>query len=147
LTISGACCPAPRDKALSLLTTVLDCSVPKRYSSDGFRERARDAGRVRQGQHHRPVARAAARRAPAKGRHLSTARAIRLLEEDGVETPEGLVRAPSGLLKRATVDRVLRASGLDHARVTRPIAAVRFQAKRSNELWHFDMSPSDLVPV
>ena len=82
-----------------------------------------------------------------KGRHLSTARAIRLLEEDGVETPEGLVRAPPGLLKRATVDRVLRASGLDHARVTRPIAAVRFQAKRSNELWHFDMSPSDLKQV
>jgi hypothetical protein len=82
-----------------------------------------------------------------KGRHLSTARAIRLLEEDGVETPEGLVRAPPGLLKRATVDRVLRACGLDHARVTRPIAAVRFQAKRSNELWHFDMSPSDLKQV
>ena len=67
-----------------------------------------------------------------KGRHLSTSRAIRLLEEDGVETPDGLVRAPAGLLKRATVDRVLRASGLDHARVVRPIAAVRFQAKRSN---------------
>lgn len=82
-----------------------------------------------------------------KSRHLSTARAIRLLEEDGVETPDGLVRAPAGLLKRATVDRVLRASGLDHARVVRPIAAVRFQAKRSNELWHFDMSPSDLKQV
>ena len=27
-----------------------------------------------------------------KGRHLSTARAIRLLEEDGIETPDGLVR-------------------------------------------------------
>jgi hypothetical protein len=79
-----------------------------------------------------------------KGRHLSTARAIWLLEEDGVETPDGLVRAPPGLLKRATVDRVLRASGLDYARVTRPIAAVRFQAKRSNEMWQFDMSPSDL---
>ena len=82
-----------------------------------------------------------------KGRHLSTARAIQLLEEDGVETPDGLVRAPAGLLKRATVDRVLRASGLDHARVSRPVAAVRFQAKRSNELWHFDMSPSDLKQV
>jgi hypothetical protein len=82
-----------------------------------------------------------------KGRHLSTARAIRLLEEDGVETPEGLVRAPAGLLKRATVDRVLRASGLDYVRVTRPVAAVRFQAKRSNELWQFDMSPSDLKQV
>jgi hypothetical protein len=82
-----------------------------------------------------------------KRRHLSTARAIRLLEEDGVETPDGLVRAPPGLLKRATIDRVLRASGLDYARVTRPIAAVRFQARRSNELWQFDMSPSDLKQV
>ena len=81
------------------------------------------------------------------GRHLSTRRAIELLEEDGVETPEGLVRAPKGVLKRPTVDRVLRSTGLDHARVTRPIAAVRFQAKRSNELWHFDMSPSDLKHV
>jgi len=82
-----------------------------------------------------------------KGRHLSTARAIRLLEEDGVETPEGVVRAPVGLLRRATIDRVLRTSGLDYARVTRPVAAVRFQAKRSNELWQFDMSPSDLKQV
>ena len=29
-----------------------------------------------------------------KGRHLSTVRAIELLEEHGVETPEGLVRLP-----------------------------------------------------
>src|SRR3546814_4219845 len=36
---------------------------------------------------------------------------------------------------------------LDYARVTRPHAAVRFQARRSNELWHFDMSPSDLKQV
>src|SRR3546814_3495388 len=28
-----------------------------------------------------------------------------------------------------------------------PHAAVRFQARRSNELWHFDMSPSDLKQV
>ncbi len=41
------------------------------------------------------------RTANKKGRHLSTARAIRLLEEDGVETPDGLVRAPAGLLKRS----------------------------------------------
>lgn len=87
------------------------------------------------------------RTANKKGRHLSTARAIRLLEEDGVETPEGLVKAPPGLLKRPTIDRLLRVSGLDHARVTRPVAAVRFQAKRANELWHFDMSPSDLKHV
>jgi hypothetical protein len=56
-----------------------------------------------------------------KGRHLSTARAIRLLEEDGVETPEGLVRAPLGLLKRANVDRCCVAGST--TRVTRPVAA------------------------
>lgn len=82
-----------------------------------------------------------------KGRHLSTAQVIRHLEETGVETPEGLVRAAPGLLKRATVDRLLRHMGLDLARATRPVAAVRFQARRSNELWHFDMSPSDLKHV
>jgi hypothetical protein len=87
------------------------------------------------------------RTANRKGRHLSTARAIELLEIDGVETPDGLVKARPGLLKRATIDRLLRSSGLDHARVTRPTAAVRFQARRSNELWHFDMSPSDLKQV
>ena len=82
-----------------------------------------------------------------KGRRVSTARAIQLLEGDGVETPDGLVKVEPGLLKRATIDRLLRASGLDHARVTRPGAAVRFHARRSNELWHFDMSPSDLKQV
>lgn len=30
------------------------------------------------------------------GRHLSTGRAIQLLEEYGVETQQGLVRAPAG---------------------------------------------------
>lgn len=37
--------------------------------------------------------------------------------------------------------------GLEYARVTRAPAAVRFQARRSNELWQFDMSPSDLKHV
>ena len=58
-----------------------------------------------------------------KGRHLSTARAIRLLEENGTETPEGLVRAPAGLLKRATVDRVLPALFSPGHRDVRPCRA------------------------
>lgn len=65
----------------------------------------------------------------------------------GVDTPEGLVRAPVGLLKRPTIDRLLHTSGLDYARVIRPTAAVRFQARHANQLWHFDMSPSDLKQV
>ncbi|GAA4249271.1 hypothetical protein GCM10022293_11950 [Azospirillum formosense] len=82
-----------------------------------------------------------------KGRHLSTARAIELMEEHGVETPDGLVKLPSGSLTRPTADRYLRAWGYDHMRLTRAPAAVRFQARRSNELWQFDMSPSDLKHV
>jgi hypothetical protein len=42
-----------------------------------------------------------------KGRRLSTVRAIQLIEEHGVETPDGLVRAAPGLLNRATVNRYL----------------------------------------
>jgi hypothetical protein len=82
-----------------------------------------------------------------KGRHLSTRRAIALLEEHGVETPDGHVRAPAGLLRRATVDRHLLGWGYDRERMGRPPAAVRFEAERSNALWQLDLSPSDLKQV
>ena len=38
----------------------------------------------------------------------------------------------------------MRRLGYDHKRMTREPPALRFQAERSNALWHFDMSPSDL---
>jgi hypothetical protein len=82
-----------------------------------------------------------------KGRRLSTVRAIELLERHGVETPEGLVQAPGGRLKRATVDRYLALWGLDHDRLTRPPPAVRFEARHANALWQLDLSPSDLKQV
>ena len=82
-----------------------------------------------------------------KGHHLSTVRALELLVEHGVETPEGLVQAPPGLLTRTTVNRYLRAWGLDDRRMAQPPPAVRFQAERANECWQFDMSPSDLKQV
>ena len=82
-----------------------------------------------------------------KGRHLSTARAIELLEEHGVETPGGELRAAPGLLTRATVNRYLALWGYDHARLTRASAAVRFQATTSNALWQFDVSRSDLKEI
>ena len=82
-----------------------------------------------------------------KGRRLSTVRAIELLERYGVETPEGLVQAPGGRLKRATVDRYLALWGLDHDRLTRPPPAVRFEARHANALWQLDLSPSDLKQV
>jgi hypothetical protein len=82
-----------------------------------------------------------------KNRHLSTARAIELLVGEGVETPDGLVRAAPGLLSRTTVNRYLRQWGYDPLHLNRAPAAVRFQARHSNELGQFDLSPSDLKHV
>ncbi len=82
-----------------------------------------------------------------KGRHLSTVQAIRLLEEHGVETPDGLLRAPAALLARSTVNRYLKQWGFDYVTLTRVPPAVRFQARHSNDCWHFDLSPSDLKHV
>lgn len=82
-----------------------------------------------------------------QGRHLSTARAVELLEEHGVDTPDGHVQAPPGSLKRSTVNRWLQTWGLDHPRMTRGPVAVRFEAKHSNDCWQFDMSPSDLKRI
>lgn len=79
-----------------------------------------------------------------KGRHLSTPEAIRLLETYGLETAEGLVQAPKGLLKPQTVNHYLQQWGLDWRTLRRQPPAVRFQAQHSNELWQFDISPSDL---
>jgi hypothetical protein len=79
-----------------------------------------------------------------KGRHLSTAEAIRLLETYGVETPDGFLQAPQTLLKKSTVNRYLKSWGLDWHRLRREPPAVRFEAEQSNDLWQFDISPSDL---
>jgi hypothetical protein len=82
-----------------------------------------------------------------KGRHLSTARAIALLEEHGVETPDGHVRPARGLLKKTMVNHYLRQWGYDHGRLTSAPPAVRFEAERSNALWQLDLSPSDLKQI
>jgi len=82
-----------------------------------------------------------------KGRHLSTARAIELLEEYGIDAPQGFIKPPKGMLSKATVNRYLKTWGYDHLTMTRQPPAVRFQATSSNECWHFDLSPSDLKHV
>ena len=82
-----------------------------------------------------------------KGRHLSTARAIELLEKYGVETSTGHVQAPAGILTKVTVNRFLIRWGYDQTRLTRQPPAVRFQAENSNDCWHFDLSPSDLKHI
>jgi hypothetical protein len=82
-----------------------------------------------------------------KGRHLSTAESIRLLEDYGLATPEGFVQVAKGILTKPTANRYLKRWGYDHVRLTREPPAVRFQARYSNDLWQFDLSPSDLKHV
>jgi hypothetical protein len=82
-----------------------------------------------------------------KGRHLSTNRALEILVDYGVETPQGLVRPPASMLTKTTVNRYLRAWGYDDTRLRQPPVAVRFQAEHSNDCWQFDASPSDLKHV
>src|SRR5260370_13485805 len=82
-----------------------------------------------------------------KGRHLSTGEAIRLIEEFGIETPEGLIKAQKSMFKITTVNRYLRQWGYDHETLRRQPAAFRFQAEYSNDCWQFDLSPSDLKEI
>jgi hypothetical protein len=82
-----------------------------------------------------------------QGRHLSTRRAIQLMEDYGVETAQGLIKVPKGLLRRPTVNRYLSLLRLDQPRLLREPPAVRFQAEQSNDCWQFDMSPSDLKHI
>lgn len=82
-----------------------------------------------------------------KGRHLSTTGALRLIEEFGVDTPDGHVHTPKGLLNKTTVNRYLQQWGYDRTSLSRQPAAVRFQAEHSNDCWQFDMSPSDLKQI
>ena len=73
-----------------------------------------------------------------KGRHISTARAIELLEKFGMDTPSGFIQPPKGVLTRSTVNYYLKTWGYDQERMTRQPPSVRFQANHSNECWHFD---------
>lgn len=79
-----------------------------------------------------------------KGRSLPTTEALRLLEDFGIETPSGLVKPQKGLLKKSTINRYLKSWGYDQASLGFQQVVTRFQAKHSNECWHFDLSPSDL---
>lgn len=79
-----------------------------------------------------------------KGHHLPTTEALRLLEKFGIETAQGLKKPPKGILKKTTVNRYLKRWGYDFLSLDIEPASVRFQAKHSNDCWHFDLSPSDL---
>jgi hypothetical protein len=79
-----------------------------------------------------------------KGHHISTAKAIEILEQHGVETPQGFMQASPGLLDKSLVNRHLRMLGYDRDRLRFEPPCIRFQAEYSNDCWQFDISPSDL---
>lgn len=79
-----------------------------------------------------------------KGHHLSTVRAIELLENYGMDTPYGFIKPEPGLLNKSTINHYLKAWDYDLDSLKQPTPAVRFQANHSNECWQFDLSPSDL---
>lgn len=81
------------------------------------------------------------------GRHMSTAKAIDILENHGVETSKAFVKAPPGVLSRSFVNRYLNVLGFEHSAMWCEPPAVRFQAEQSNDCWQFDLSPSDLKHI
>ncbi len=78
-------------------------------------------------------------------RHLSTPKCIEILELHGIETAQGLIKAPVGVLKKSTVNRYMTQWGFNHHTLlsVEPIV-VHFEAEESNECWQFDFTPSDL---
>ena len=79
-----------------------------------------------------------------QGRHLSTHRAIELLEHYGMETSQGAIRAPWGVLHKTTINVYVRQWHVDQPRLTRQSPTVHFEAEHSHDCWPFDMSPSDV---
>ena len=79
-----------------------------------------------------------------KGRHVSTKRAVEILEECGMCVNNEIIKPPVGRLTVPTVNRYLKLWGYDHRTLLRESPAARFQAEYSNQCWHFDLSPSDL---
>lgn len=78
-------------------------------------------------------------------RHLSTPKCIEILELHGIETTQGLVKAPIGVLKKSTVNRYITQWGLaHHSMLSVEPVVIHFEAEESNDCWQFDFSPSDL---
>jgi len=84
-----------------------------------------------------------------KGKHLSTPRAIWILENHGIDLEGKRIIPPKGLLTKPTVNRYLKRLGLISKNFSCEPAVVRFQATYSNECWQLDFSPSELkyLPV
>lgn len=68
-----------------------------------------------------------------KGRHLSTGETIRLIEKFGIETPDGLVKAPESTFKKSAVNQTTGPVHFTHGPPLAPQAEVvgsRIQSRR-----------------
>ena len=76
-----------------------------------------------------------------KGRHLSNAACIKILEDYGIEASDELIKVEKGLLKKSTVSFYLRRFGLEHSAMQIQPPFVRFQAEHSNDSSFDKISP------
>ena len=79
-----------------------------------------------------------------KGRHLSTPRALWILENHGVEVDGEKIIAPKGILTKSTVNKYLKRQGFSPKGLWLEPVVVHFQAEKSNECWQFDFTWSEL---
>jgi len=78
-----------------------------------------------------------------KSHHISTNQAIAMAERGFRDSQNGQwIQIPQGQLTRQTCNRWLKSMGLNHSR-TWESPSVRFGASAPNEVWQFDLSPSD----
>jgi hypothetical protein len=80
-----------------------------------------------------------------KGHHISTGKAIEILEQHGVDAGQyGFLKVSPGCLDKSLINRHMKLLGYDHKRLHFERPCIRFQAEHSNDGWQFDISPSDM---
>lgn len=78
-----------------------------------------------------------------KGRHLSTARAIWVLETVGINIDGKSIKLQKNLLTKCMANRYLKKLGLTRKQRLKQPACVRFQAESSNDCWQLDFTESE----
>ena len=79
-----------------------------------------------------------------KGRHISTGKALWILENHGVEIEGRKILIPKGLLTTSTINRHLKRQGFSGKNLWIEPVVVHFQAEKSNDCWQVDFTFSEL---
>lgn len=78
---------------------------------------------------------------------LSTARCIRLLEDDGVKVKDRIITVPKKLLKVSTVNTYLKKYLISPDDIFTEPTVNHFEASYSNQCWQLDITPSELYRI